>query len=147
MFSLMLDCGKQFEEYLDNVVVKGESIEIRDLTAKFTTDVIGSCAFGIDMNAMGEKESEFRRKGKQIFAGSLENILRLKIKLFSPTIYKLLGYVVPDRKFAPFFTKVVMDTVKYREEHNIVRPDFIHMLMEFQKHPEKIDNIGKLTAK
>nr|XP_031836321.1 probable cytochrome P450 6a14 [Nomia melanderi] len=141
MFSLMIDCGKQLEEYLDSVVEKEESVEIRELTAKFTTDVIGSCAFGIDMNAMDEKESEFRRKGREIFAASFENVLRLKIKLFSPTFYNLLGYVVPDRKLAPFFTKVVMDTVKYRKEHGIVRPDFIHMLMELQKHPEKLDNV------
>ncbi|KZC12362.1 PREDICTED: cytochrome P450 6a2-like [Dufourea novaeangliae] len=140
MFPLMLECSAHLENYLDKVA-KGVPVEIRDLTAKFTTDVIGTCAFGIEMNAIAEEDSEFRRMGKKIFAADTENVLRLKVKQYSPKFYDLLGYILPDRRIAPFFTKVVTDTIKYRKQHDLSRPDFINMLMELQKHPEKIDNI------
>ncbi|XP_076241058.1 uncharacterized protein LOC143183426 [Calliopsis andreniformis] len=141
MFPLIIECSKSLEKYLDKVVAKEEPAEVRELTARFTTDVIGSCAFGIDMNALSEEDSEFRRVGRKVFAVNLENILRFKMKQYMPKIYDLLGYIVPENKYSPFFTKIVRDTIKYRKEHNISRPDFINMLIQLQEHPEKLSNI------
>lgn len=141
MFHLIVECSRNFETYLDKEIAKGEPIECRELTAKFTTDVIGSCAFGIDMNSMSDEEGEFRRLGRQVFATNLENAIRFKLKQFCPKFYALLGYVIPDNKYTPFFTKVVADTIKYRKEHNVIRPDFIHLLMQLQEHPDKLDNV------
>lgn len=31
------------------------------------------------------------------------------------------------------------DTMEYRKENNVFRPDFINMLLDLKKHPEKID--------
>ncbi|CAK9815687.1 Cytochrome P450 6a2 [Anthophora plagiata] len=141
MFGLIIECSYHLEKYLDEQILKEEPIECCELTAKFTTDVIGSCAFGIDMSALADEDSEFRRMGRKVFAVNLENVIRLKMKQFLPKFYDLLGYVMPDKKFAPFFTKVVTDTMRYRTENNVVRPDFIHMLMELRKHPDKVDHI------
>lgn len=141
MIPLMLECSQHLEDYLDKLVAKGEFVECRELTAKFTTDVIGTCAFGLNMNAIAEEDSTFRHIGRKIFKPDMENILRLKTRLFLPKFYDLLGYVFPDRRFAPFFTKVVVDTMKYREEHKIVRHDFINMLMELKANQNKLDNI------
>lgn len=144
MFGLILECADHFEQYLKKIVAEGGPIDCREITAKFTTDVIGSCAFGLDMSVFQDEDSEFRRVGRQIFDVDLENVVRLKLRLHMPKLYKLLGFVAPDRKFAPFFTKVVTDTMRYRKENNIVRPDFINMLMELRDHPQKLGDL-KLT--
>ncbi|NP_001035324.1 cytochrome P450 6AS5 [Apis mellifera] len=144
MFYLIIECSLNLETYLDKLIEKNEPIECRELTARFTTDVIGSCAFGIDMSSMTNENSEFRRMGREVFAVNFMNVMRMKLKQFMPRLYDLLGYVMPDRTFAPFFTRVVTDTIKYRNDNNIVRPDFINMLMELQKNPQKLENI-KLT--
>ncbi|CAL7950309.1 unnamed protein product [Xylocopa violacea] len=144
MFGLILECADHFEQYLNKIVAKGGPIDCREITAKFTTDVIGSCAFGLDMSVFEDEDSEFRRIGRQIFGVDLENVIRLKLRLHVPKIYDLLGFIAPDRRFAPFFTKVVADTMKYRKENNIVRPDFINMMMELRDHPQKLGDL-KLT--
>ncbi|XP_076284688.1 cytochrome P450 6a2-like isoform X2 [Lasioglossum baleicum] len=141
MFALMVECSKCLEGYLNSAVSIGEPVEIRELTAKYTTDVIGTCAFGINMNAINEENNEFRQMGKRIFDGTTEHTLRLKTRLLWPKFYDLLGFVMPERTVAPFFTKLVMNTIKYRREHGIYRPDCINMLMEFKKHPEQIKGI------
>ncbi|XP_029047550.2 cytochrome P450 6a2-like isoform X2 [Osmia bicornis bicornis] len=61
MFNLLVECGNQFEEYLKKLVEKDAYIECRDISAKFTIDVIGSCAFGIEANALAAEDSEFRK--------------------------------------------------------------------------------------
>ena len=144
MFGLILECADHFEKYLDKLTAEEEPIDFREVTAKFTTDVIGSCAFGIEMSSLSDEDSEFRKIGRQIFALNFENVIRLKLRLYMSKLYDLLGYIIPDRRLAPFFTKLVTDTMKYRKEHNIYRPDFIHMLMELKEHPEKLGDI-KLT--
>ncbi|XP_076285747.1 putative cytochrome P450 6a14 isoform X2 [Lasioglossum baleicum] len=141
MFALMVECSKNLEGYLDNVVGKGEPVKVSELSAQYTTDVVGTCAFGINMNSMSEKESEFRRMGRSMFNTTVESVLRLKTSLLWPKFYDLLGFVVPEKTLTRFFTKIVMNAIKYREEHGIHRPDFINMLMEFRNHPEQIEGV------
>lgn len=141
MFALMVECSTNLEKYLSNVVGTGKSINVREICAQYTTDVIGSCAFGLNMNAVGEENSEFRRVGRRIFEASLENILRLKTSLFLPKFYDLLGYVVPEREMTRYFMNLVMGMINYRKEHGIYRPDFINALIEFQKHPEQLEGV------
>ena len=143
MFPLILECSEHLEEYLEKLVAKGEPVECRELTAKYTTDVIGSCAFGIETNALSDKESEFRRMGRMVFAVNFYQILRFRIRQAMPWFYNLLGYVLPPAEITTFFTKVIVDTMKYRNENNIVRPDFVNMLLELKKHPDKLENISK----
>ncbi|CAL7933199.1 unnamed protein product [Xylocopa violacea] len=144
MFPLIIKCSKHLEEYLDKLVSKGEPVECRELTAKFTTDVIGSCAFGIEMNALSDEESEFRRVGRQVFDVNFWQILRFRLRQMVPSFYNLLGYVLPPTEITTFFTKIIVDTMAYRDKNNIIRPDFVNMLMELKKHPDKLENI-KLT--
>ncbi|XP_046145832.1 cytochrome P450 6A1-like isoform X2 [Osmia bicornis bicornis] len=141
IFSLILDCAKHLEKYMDTLVQKGEPIEIREVAAQYTTDVIGSCAFGIEMNSMSESESEFRKIGREIFSTNLTTFLKFKMKEWMPQLYNLLGYVLPKDKTMAFIERITISTMKYRKHNNIVRSDFINTLLELQKHPERVSGI------
>ncbi|KOC60364.1 Cytochrome P450 6a2 [Habropoda laboriosa] len=141
MFPLILECAEHLEQYLDKVVAKGEPIECRELTAKYTTDVIGSCAFGIEINALSDEESEFRRVGKKVFATGFKQILKFRLRQAFPWIFSLLSYVTSPTEITTFFTKLIVDTMKYRNENHLVRPDFVNMLMELKNHPDKLENV------
>lgn len=142
MFNLILECGHYFEKYLDELAAQREPVDFREVAAKYTTDVIGSCAFGIKMNAMSNEESEFREAGRKIFEPTWNSIIRLKFKMTMPTLYDLLGLLVPEREVTPFFIKVVTDTMKYRKENNVFRPDFIDTLMKLRDDPGSLGDIG-----
>ncbi|XP_017757764.1 PREDICTED: probable cytochrome P450 6a14 [Eufriesea mexicana] len=141
MFSLILECSNHLESYLDTLVTKGEIVEIREVAAKFTTNVIGSCAFGIDMNSLTEEESQFRRIGKDIFHVRGMRLLRLRFKECMGDLYNFLGYFLPYDKVTVFLKKLTVDTLKYRQEHNVVRHDFMNTLLELRNHPEKLKEI------
>lgn len=140
MFGLILECSQHFDQYLEKVVARGEAFDTRELTSKFTTDVIGSCAFGIDMNTLGEEDNEFSKMGKHIFAPHLLNVFRLKCSIFLPKLYGVVGPFLPDR-ITPFFMKMVTESITYRKANNIYRPDFINMLMEVKNHPMQVGDI------
>lgn len=145
MFSLILECADQLESYMDTLIKKGEPIDVREVSARFTTDVVGSCAFGIEMNSLSEKESVFRRLGKLIFATTLRKILSLRMQDMFPWLYNLFLSIFPRDEKTRIIMKLMTDTMNYREENNVFRPDFINMLLDLRKHPEKID-IGWYTS-
>lgn len=140
MFSMIVDVSQQLEKVLDKVVAKGEPVEVRDLTGKFTTDVIGTCAFGIDMQSLDtDEDTEFRRMGKEIFMPKSQ--FRTRLRSYVPELYNALGFLFPVSEVQRFFMDLTTDTIKYRKENNIVRNDFINILMELKDHPEKMPDI------
>lgn len=143
MFYILLECGDHLDEYLEKLSAKDEPVECRELTAKFTTDVIGTCAFGLQMNALADEDSEFRKMGRDIFTPDWWKIVKFRIRDFIPWLYSLLGPLFVDRKMVNFFMKVMKDSVSYRKNNNIVRHDFIDLIMELRDNPDKLGDIGE----
>ena len=138
MFSLILDCSNILEKYIEKLVSERECIDVREVAGVFTIDVIGSCAFGVDMNAMPKIQRKFREIGREFFGPSLKQLWKNTLREYFPNIYTLLGYVLPTDDTTIFFTKAVLDMIEHRRKNNIVRPDFINTLMDLQDHPEKL---------
>jgi len=111
--------------------------------AKYTTDVIGSCAFGIEINSLSNKENEFRRIGKDIFRPPWSHFIRTKIGIYSPRLFDIFDYILPQTEVTKFFIRLVIDTMNYREKNNVIRHDFIDTLRELKKHSDKMEDIGK----
>lgn len=141
MFCMIHECSKHLVNYLDNLVRKEEPVNVREVAAKFTTDVVGNCGFGVEMNSLSEKESEFRRLGKSIFNTNLQKIIKDRIRELTPQIYNFLLYILPLDGISPKILKLMEETIKYRKKYDIFRPDFMNIILELKKHPEKI-NIG-----
>ncbi|XP_017757740.1 PREDICTED: probable cytochrome P450 6a14 [Eufriesea mexicana] len=140
-FSLILECSNHLEKYLDHLVEEGEPIDVRDVSAKFSTDVIGSCAFGIEMNSLSDQESIFRRAGKKIFATNFLNVLRIKLQLITPTLYAWISRILPTPEEIELIIRITKETLEYREKNSIVRPDFMNTLLDLKRHPEKVADI------
>ena len=145
MFPLIVECAGNLEKFLDKVADNGEPVECREVAAKFTTDVIGSCAFGISMKALEDEDSEFRKMGRQVLTLNFRQLTRDACRQFAPSLYKVIGKYLHSPVADNFFIDLVRDTMKYREQNNVTRPDIINMLMELKKHPDKVDNIGELA--
>lgn len=71
MFYLLRACTEDLEHYLDEVTAKagndGDDLDVTEIMAKFSTDVIGSCAFGVEANSLKDPNAEFRRMGRAVF--------------------------------------------------------------------------------
>lgn len=67
MFPTLIDTTKGLEEILDEHDRLQEAIDIKEVIARYTTDGIGSCAFGLDCNTLKNPDSDFRKYGDKIF--------------------------------------------------------------------------------
>nr|CAD7438013.1 unnamed protein product [Timema bartmani] len=67
MLPTIVECTRELISCLEKSADSNDILEMRNVIANFTTDVIGSCAFGLQINSMKESDSEFRRMGNKIF--------------------------------------------------------------------------------
>lgn len=132
MFYLLAECNEKFQKLIDASSRTDQPLEIRELAAKFTIDVIGSCAFGIQMNALTDEESEFHRAAKKLSKPSYKTTLWRMLRTAIPKLYKLLGVQVIDPGVTKFFKTVVSQMINQRQEHLVKRHDFMDLLIELK---------------
>lgn len=65
MLPLVDECAQRLHKVLSDI--SDESFDVRDLSARFTTDVIGSCAFGLETGCLENPDNEFRSMAKKVF--------------------------------------------------------------------------------
>lgn len=146
MFTLMDDCATSFVGHLEKTSSQIDVLNMKDLFTRYANDVIATCAFGITVNSLEERENEFYKMGKiATDFGKTWNMIKITLYIMMPKLIKLLGLQIFDERPRNFFRKIVEDTVKLREENNIIRPDMIHILMEARKgtlnHIEDKENV------
>lgn len=142
-FSLILECSKQFETRLEKIATQGGPMNCTRLTGDFVVDATSSYSFGIDAGALENGDSQMRKKKTELFEPNWENRIRYQMREYLPALYRLVGYVIAEKRFTPFFTKLFKDVSSEREEKHIQRPDLIDVLMKIKQHPEHMPNTGK----
>lgn len=140
MLPTMLTVVEQFRDHLAELTNgKAKEVELKELLAQFTTDVIGSTAFGVECNSMKNPDSEFRRNGKKVFENTPMRMIKMIFMLNFQDLSRAMGLKFSVAGVTEFFMKLLNDTVKYREENNVKRSDFLQLLMQ-------IKNTGKLEG-
>ncbi|XP_065214564.1 cytochrome P450 6k1-like [Planococcus citri] len=140
MFPLVQRCAEKFQKVIDNTP-SHESIDIKDLAARYTTDVIGSCAFGLDTNSLENPDSEFRMMGKKLLQFRFRSLLRFLQLNIPAKLIKLFNITLVDVKYQNFFGETVYKTIDYREKNNVVRKDLLDLLIGLKS--EKSSDLPK----
>jgi cytochrome P450 family 6 len=148
MFNLMTECAEQLQQYLSKPARNGDILEMKEVMARFTTDVIGSCAFGLNCNSFTDSNPEFRKMGKRLFEPSVGINLRRRLRtfpLFLQKLLKLFHVRVHPQEIINFFMGAVKDVIDYREKNNVVRNDFMQLLIQL-KNKGKIEADGDIKS-
>lgn len=145
MFQTFVDTTVGLLDTLKEISSKNDPIELKDLFERYTSDVVGSCVFGIECNSLKYPNSEFLATGRAII-----NSMNFRIAMM---------YLIPDKilhffnvrlspKFTEhFFRDTVQNTIKYREENNIQRTDVLQSLMELKKNSnEEMLTLNQIAA-
>lgn len=135
MFDSLLVCSDYMIDYMKKTVQDGQDLDSREILASFTTDVIGSVAFGVECNSFDSSKSDFRIRGRSMFTGNWLSGLRIFIASFSPEISRKLRLRAMKGPTTTFFTEVVRSTLEYRKKNNVRRPDFLQLLLDMHEEP------------
>lgn len=113
-------------------------VDTKDLFSRLTVDVIGTCAFGVNVDSLNEPKNDFYVWGKK--ATNLEGLQMVKFFLarLMPRVLKFFNVKFLDSRVENFFLKLVSDTIAVRAEKNISRPDMLQLMIDAQR-----DETGK----
>ncbi|TGZ46164.1 putative cytochrome P450 6a20, partial [Temnothorax longispinosus] len=148
MFAIVKECGEELTKFLETKAKMKESVEMKDMFARYTIDVIMSTAFGIQSDCIKEPNNEYQIQGK--------NILRIKIIRFIlsisiPKIMDFFSIPLTDRSITSFYTNIFRKTVEYRQAHKVIKEDFMDLLIQLMEKGHVDDDkktdatINKLT--
>lgn len=130
MFPLVVKCAEKLQELVGEMIERGDECDARELMARFTTEFIGACGFGIEMDAINNQRSQFRELGILIFARPLKIRLLFPLLELFPELKSVL--YVSDHSVEDGITAIVN---KIREQRNYKpsgRNDFIDLLLELE---------------
>lgn len=141
-FSTVVEVGERLKYTVVERIKENKPFELKDLISRFTTDVIGTCAFGIECNSLKNPSAEFKEMGQKVFKFKHSKLVEVLVTGFKDLARRLHVKPLLDDVSA-FFRNVVRETVEYREKNNVHRNDFMDILIKLKN--EGINDVDKLT--
>nr|UNY86272.1 CYP6a13 [Phyllotreta striolata] len=141
MFDTVLECTTGLEEILKDCTNANGPVDIKDVMGRFTTDVIGSVAFGLEFNSMKNGNCQLRQYGKYTFENNWRKKTHLFLAATFPTwfvnIVNEMGFSPTKKEIETYFLDMVQSTVDYGEKNTVFRRDALHLLIQLK-------NMGKV---
>ncbi|KAF2879313.1 hypothetical protein ILUMI_26868 [Ignelater luminosus] len=148
MTGLMNNVAKNLKEYIRQNLHEG-SMEAKDIFARFATDIIGTCAFGIEAYSFKSRNPQFREIGRLVFDISPKRAVIQSLSFVAPNLIKYLRFPFFDPKFTGFMRNVFWETVNDRKKSNYKRNDLIDHIMQLKeksKAGEEFELVGDRIA-
>ncbi|XP_076381351.1 cytochrome P450 9e2 [Megalopta genalis] len=148
MFKLMRECGDRYGNYFATLPENGRFIELKDAFTRYTNDVIGTCAFGVNVDSIGDRDNKFYVYGRRATVFDRWKSIKFFLVRSAPWLCKLFGIKLVEPEITEFFMDLVATTIKVRDEQHIVRPDMMQLMMETRGKlgPGKELTIEDMTA-
>lgn len=151
MFGLMQDTATAVCKNVKEAATHDESpdsgvFDLKELYQRTAIDIIASCAFGLKVDSLTEKDNEFFLAGKNITQFKAAQIIKIIMGSIIPTLMKKLGVQLMDKKLDEFFRDIILSTITHREKRNIQRPDMIQLLMEAKAGTLEADHADETST-
>nr|CAD7454785.1 unnamed protein product [Timema tahoe] len=131
MFYLMTEVCQEMKTYLEKVSPQGP-VEVKEMSNKYTSDVVASCAYGIKGDAFTNPDAKFLKAGKNLFKASGWGTAKMIILIFFPKLASFLRLRFISKEVEQFFRSVLRDVLSLREKSGIVRNDFLQLLIQIK---------------
>ncbi|XP_047993677.1 cytochrome P450 6B5-like [Leguminivora glycinivorella] len=141
MFPLITERAEKLQQLAEEVTHL-DSYDLRELMARYTTDFIGACGFGINMDSLSSENSEFRKLGKRIFQRTPRDALRGACKFMFPELCNNVHLLAPEIEES--MRHLVLSVLKEKNYKPSGRNDFIDLLLELK---EQGDMVGESIEK
>lgn len=137
MFGTIAEVADRLISTLEKETAETGQLEVKGILSRFTTDVIGSTAFGLECNSLEDKSTKFYQTGLQAFAGF--NFFKRTFLMMNRDLGRKLHMKSTKKEIGDFYIDVVRSTIKYREDNpQVQRNDFMNLLI-------KLRDSGELT--
>ncbi len=137
MYSVIRECLTEYLEHLETYAKDGKDVDMKDMSGRFTMDVIATCAFATKTNSHKDPNNPFIINAKNIFNLKASKVIPALI--FPSFLLKILNIKsVNDVNSSNFFLDLMRHILKTRRNNKVKYNDFIQLLMDAEKNEECI---------
>lgn len=135
MFDLVRDCARTSTDFLLEtffVAIGCEmEMEMQDFYSRITNDTIASCAFGLKINSLFDRENVFYETGCRIQElSSMKAFIKISGLRVFPWLFKKLNIEFVDADMRKVFSDLVLQNIEERRKNQITRADLIDLLLQ-----------------
>lgn len=138
MFEYLEDVREDLNYYLDSLNLKGfeKRVNIKELCAKFTIDVVGLTVLGLKLNCLRNPHAEFQKivKRKMTGVSNLRRAMEVTSICLMPQISTLCDFRFFENDGIEFFRKFFCASLHEREKTKVKRNDLIDLLIQLREN-------------
>ncbi|XP_017468138.1 PREDICTED: probable cytochrome P450 6a23 [Rhagoletis zephyria] len=118
----------------------GKLMDVTDLSGRYTTDAIGTCAFGLECNSLSAETPEFVLVTNSFTHHRRHNKVVEGLIFSFPKVARFLRMRIMPQHVHDFYIKLVQDTLEYRKRTALRRNDFLDLLIDMMEREDADGN-------
>ncbi|XP_046435277.1 cytochrome P450 6A1-like [Neodiprion fabricii] len=142
IFSTVRKIADNLSKQIVKETNRSDLVEMKDLMARFSTDVIALAAFGIKSKSLENPQAEFHVCGRKLVE---PKPVRNALATLCPSVMKIFNIKYLDKEISNLIITVCKNTVEYRRTNNVVRNDFMDLVIQLMTKGYVNSDDGKNT--
>ncbi|KAL3283378.1 hypothetical protein HHI36_006525 [Cryptolaemus montrouzieri] len=140
-FERMKNCAESMKNWIrKSLNSQKNTLEIKELFAKFTVDILSTSFYSIETNSFEKEDSPFIELTRR--TANWQNLwqaLQVIYLYLSPHFTRILKLKIMNEANSEFFRNIAWNLINSREKQDIKRNDLVDILLEIKKR-ENIRN-------
>lgn len=134
MFPLIEEVLNRLTKHINDELEKGhnEPFDAREISAKYTTDVVSSCIFNADAQSFTQEKPEIREMGRKIMQFSPFITFMFILYSIFPFLMKVYKVKMVQKEVEDFFSSLMSQAVEQREKNPVNRDDYLAYLISLR---------------
>ncbi|CAG9805403.1 unnamed protein product [Chironomus riparius] len=132
LYPLIQDVSARMVKYITIESKKSDPFDARELSAKYTTDVVSNCIFGVDAESFTKENAKIREMGKKLFSSSPWIFIKMILIESFKFLKRFIKIQFTEIEIQQFFVDLMKQALKYRDENNIQREDFLDYIIQLR---------------
>ncbi|KOC70829.1 Cytochrome P450 6k1 [Habropoda laboriosa] len=136
-FYLIAKTAESMNKYLEQQFSDGKktkTIGMKDVALRYTTDIISSVAFGIQVNSFDPEKVQFFNQAQKGLTLTFRRAMQFFLAFFFPNASWFVGQMLGES--TNYFRKVFWDSMDSREANKTKRGDLIDSLLELKNEEQ-----------
>ncbi|KAG5667308.1 hypothetical protein PVAND_015294 [Polypedilum vanderplanki] len=146
MFPNVLEKSDNMINYLKSCAEINDALEMKEVFSSFTTEVIADVAFGFLTECIDNPNNEFRRMGNAVFEPTAMEHIKLFFIMSYGRLASFLGIGLNRKATIKFFMGIVQDVLKFREDNQVHRNDFLQLLINMKNSENETMTFNEIAA-
>ncbi|CAH1159593.1 unnamed protein product [Phaedon cochleariae] len=144
MYNIMLELAEPYKQLLEQNAQVGEPMDIKTLVARFTTDIVSACAFGMESKTMENENQDLLKHGRLFFDYQWSRWKNTLVVTVPRDILAKLGFRIFRKETQKYVIDMYTNIMEHRKKEGVTRNDLTDSLIKLtERRDEELDFDGK----